>query len=277
MNIIELDGANLHYHQIGQGPVLIFIPGANGTGDIFLPLAQHLKDTYTIVAIDRRGYGQSELTQPLPESIANPHDEYRVKRDAADIVALASHISDKPVYILGSSSGSIVAMHVLKEYPEIVKKIAFHEPPINTFLPDSQKWQMKNEEIVQTAINENMSEAMKIFGESLRVAPIDAESMSKPASSPESTKEIKRFEEMLNWFKYEIRQYTSSNITMEDFKPYLNRIILLNGKDSKGSFPQDVNQYISEQLNLPIVHISGGHLGYIQKPAGFAETLLSMW
>jgi hypothetical protein len=23
-------------------------------------------------------------------------------------------------------------MHVLKDYPEVVKKIAFHEPPINT-------------------------------------------------------------------------------------------------------------------------------------------------
>ncbi|MFD9628340.1 alpha/beta fold hydrolase [Peribacillus muralis] len=277
MTIIELEGANLHYHQIGQGPVLIFIPGANGTGDIFLPLAQHLKDNYTVVAVDRRGYGQSDLTQTLPESIANAHDEYRVKRDAADIATLAKHISDEPVYILGSSSGSIVAMHVLKEHPEIVKKIAFHEPPINTFLPDSQKWQKKNEEIVQTAINENMSEAMRIFGEALRVAPIDAESMSKPTSSSDSAEDKKRFKEMLNWFKYEIRQYTSSDIAMEDFKPYLNRITLLNGTDSKGSFPQDVNQYISEQLILPVIDIPGGHLGYIQKPEGFAETLLSMW
>ena len=27
MNTIELKGAKLRYHQIGQGPVLIFIPG----------------------------------------------------------------------------------------------------------------------------------------------------------------------------------------------------------------------------------------------------------
>ena len=45
MNTIELKGAKLRYHQIGQGPVLIFIPGANGTGDIFMPLAQQLKIT----------------------------------------------------------------------------------------------------------------------------------------------------------------------------------------------------------------------------------------
>jgi pimeloyl-ACP methyl ester carboxylesterase len=40
-------------------PVLIFIPGANGTGDIFLPLAEQLKDHFTVVAVDRRDYGES--------------------------------------------------------------------------------------------------------------------------------------------------------------------------------------------------------------------------
>ena len=81
MNTIELKGAKLRYHQIGQGPVLIFIPGANGTGDIFMPLAQQLKIT-SLCAVDRRDYGESELTEPLPESATNPDDDYRVKRDA---------------------------------------------------------------------------------------------------------------------------------------------------------------------------------------------------
>lgn len=65
MEILELQGAKLRYHQVGQGPVLIFIPGANGTGDIFLPLAEQLKDHFTVVAVDRRDYGESELTEPL--------------------------------------------------------------------------------------------------------------------------------------------------------------------------------------------------------------------
>lgn len=75
------------------------------------------------MAVDRRGYGQSELTEPLPEEAINPDSRYRVKRDAKDITELAKSLSDEPVYVLGSSSGSIVAMHVLKEYPEVVKKL----------------------------------------------------------------------------------------------------------------------------------------------------------
>ena len=121
MKTLELQGAKLRYHKVGNGPVIIFIPGANGTGDIFMPLAQQLKDKFTVVAVDRRGYGQSELTEPLPEEAINPDSRFRVKRDAQDIAELAKSLSDEPVYVLGSSSGSIVAMHVLKEHPEVVK------------------------------------------------------------------------------------------------------------------------------------------------------------
>lgn len=113
MNTLKLQGANLNYYKIGEGPVLILVPGANGTGDIFLPLAEQLKDRFTVVAVDRRDYGHSELTEPLPERAQNPNDDYRVKRDAQDVAELAKHLSDEPVYILGSSSGSIVTMHVL--------------------------------------------------------------------------------------------------------------------------------------------------------------------
>lgn len=56
----------------------------------------------------------------------------------------------------------------------------------------------------------------------------------------------KHFEEMLGWFKYEIRQYTESDISLEDLNQHKDIITLLNGTDSKGSFPQEVNFYIDD-------------------------------
>ncbi|WP_257593756.1 hypothetical protein [Lactiplantibacillus plantarum] len=35
MSILKTTGANISYTAIGNGPILILIPGANGTGDIF--------------------------------------------------------------------------------------------------------------------------------------------------------------------------------------------------------------------------------------------------
>lgn len=57
MNLLEVEGAKLNYHKVGRGPILILVPGANGTGDIFLPLAEQLKNRFTVVAVDRRDYG----------------------------------------------------------------------------------------------------------------------------------------------------------------------------------------------------------------------------
>ncbi|MBI5973064.1 alpha/beta fold hydrolase [Staphylococcus caledonicus] len=277
METLELQGAKLRYNKVGNGPVLILIPGANGTGDIFMPLAQQLKDKFTVVAVDRRGYGQSELTEPLPDEVASPDSRYRVKRDAQDIAELAKSLSDEPVYVLGSSSGSIVAMHVLKDHPDVVKKIAFHEPPINTFLPDAKYWQDKNAEIIDIAVNEGMPQAMKLFGETLKISKIDQQSMSKPAQAENDAESKKRFDEMLGWFKYEIRQYTESDISIDDFNKHKDIITLFNGTASKGSFPHEVNFYISEQTGIDIVDIPGGHLGYVQEPEGFANVLLELW
>lgn len=199
MNLLEVEGAKLNYHKMGQGHILILVPGANATGDIFLPLAEQLKDTFTVVAVDRRDYGQSELTKPLPDRAQEANDNYRVKRDAKDIAELAKHLSSEPVYLLGTSSGAIVTMHTLKDYPDVVKQIAFHEPPIHTFLPDSQYWQDKNNAIVNQIVIEGLQAGMQTFGDTLNIAPIDIKSMSQPVSADEEAQK-EQYERMILYF-----------------------------------------------------------------------------
>ena len=109
-----------------------------------------------------------------------------------------------------------------------------------------------------------MPQAMKLFGETLQISKLDQQYMSKPAEAENDADSKKRFDEMLGWFKYEIRQYTDI-------------ITLLNGTASKGSFPQEVNFFISEETGIKIIDIPGGHLGYVQDSEGFAKVLLEMW
>lgn len=272
MSRLQVNGANLHYETVGQGPVLLFIPGANGTGDIYTGTAKFLQSRYTVVTYDRRGYGQSELTSTLPEDAHNPHSTYRLETDANDVAALAKHLSDEPIYILGSSSGAIVAMETLQDHPDIVKKIAFHEPPINTFLADSAEWAAMNDKIVETFQTEGMAAAMKLFAEAMHTVPMDTQMMAKPAVSIENV-DNPVVKGMVDWFKYEIRQYTSRKIDINKLTEQKAKIVLFNGTDSVGSFPQDVVKDLSEKLGLPIHSIAGAHLGYAQKPQEFAHTL----
>ena len=118
---------------------------------------------------------------------------------------------------------------------------------------------------------------MKLFGETLNTSKLDQQYMSKPAQAEDDAESKKRFDEMLGWFKYEIRQYTESDISIEDFKKHKDIITLLNGTASKGSFPLEVHFYIHQETDIDIVDIPGGHLGYVQEPEGFAKVLLELW
>ena len=86
---------------------------------------------------------------------------------------------------------------------------------------------------------------MKTFGETLNIAPIDAKMMSQPADTEEGR--IEQYKRTMFWSEFEIRQYTHSDITLDDFTKYSDKITLLNGTDSRGSFPQDVNFYINKR------------------------------
>lgn len=273
---MQLNGANIDYQVVGQGPVLILIPGANGTGDIFSLVREDLKERFTVVTYDRRGFGKSDLTEPLPERCQNVYDDYRVKRDSQDISELATYLSDEPVYILGTSSGAIVAMHVLKLYPDIVKNIAFHEPPINTFLPDAIYWKKKNEAIVDDMLNKGLEEGMKTFSNKNNASSEDLDIMSKTTAQDEEAQKI-RYEEKLFWAEYEIRQYTHSDITLEDLVKHKSRIFLLTGEASTETFVYEVTYYIAENINIDVKMMPSGHFGYVQQPQQFSEALIKIW
>lgn len=276
MSTLQLNGADINYQTVGHGPLLILIPGANGTGDIFSLVRDELKDRFTVVTYDRRGFGKSTLTEPLPESCKNPYDDYRVKRDAQDINELATYLSDEPVYILGTSSGAIVAMHVLKHYPQIIKDIAFHEPPINTFLPDATYWKKKNEEIVDDMLNKGLEEGMKTFSNKNNASSDDLNILAKATSQDEASQKS-RYEEKLFWAEYEIRQYTHSDITLEDLSKHQSQILLLTGEDSLETFVYKVTRYIAENIDIDLTKMPGGHFGYVQQPQQFSKVLIQTW
>ena len=47
METLELQGAKLRYHKVGNGPVLIIIPRSNLTADIYNTLSKQLKEKIT--------------------------------------------------------------------------------------------------------------------------------------------------------------------------------------------------------------------------------------
>jgi len=113
------DGTMIAYTKTGDGPPVILINGAMGTGSdpAFVELAERLSLHFSAINYDRRGRGQSGDTAP-----------YAVDREIEDIEALID-ANGGSAYVYGISSGAALALEAAAKLPTKVKKLALYEPP----------------------------------------------------------------------------------------------------------------------------------------------------
>lgn len=97
------DGTPIAFETRGEGPTLILVGGAGNNRhfpDICaLPMAELLAPSFTAVAFDRRGRGDSGDTTP-----------YAVAREVEDIAALIDTVGG-PACLFGHSSGGALVLH----------------------------------------------------------------------------------------------------------------------------------------------------------------------
>jgi pimeloyl-ACP methyl ester carboxylesterase len=114
---ISKDGTTIAFDRSGEGPPIILVGGAladrSAAGQLSAQLAPHL----TVIAYDRRGRGDSGDTAP-----------YTVEREVEDIEALIV-AADGHAFVLGHSSGAVLALESAHAFPDRIGKLALYEPP----------------------------------------------------------------------------------------------------------------------------------------------------
>ncbi len=111
------DGTRIAFDQSGQGPALILVSGATATRAAAASLAAALAPDFTVFAYDRRGRGESGDTAP-----------YAVEREVEDIEALIDEAGGS-AFVLGHSSGAVLALEATRLLPTKITKLALYEPP----------------------------------------------------------------------------------------------------------------------------------------------------
>jgi pimeloyl-ACP methyl ester carboxylesterase len=117
-SVTSKDGTIIAYESLGSGPALILVDGAlcyRGFGPA-LPLAEQLKDRFTVYVYDRRGRGESGDTGP-----------YSVEREVEDLQALIAAAGGS-VLLYGISSGAALALETANR-SDGVAKLAVYEAP----------------------------------------------------------------------------------------------------------------------------------------------------
>jgi len=106
---IQIDGASIHYLKEGTGPAVVLLHSLGGHAEMWRSTIDALRKSFTVIAPDARGHGNSALAEPVT-----------VERFAQDAIAIADALGIPRFGVMGISMGGQAAMHIAAKASERV-------------------------------------------------------------------------------------------------------------------------------------------------------------
>jgi pimeloyl-ACP methyl ester carboxylesterase len=129
---LVVPGATLTYDvRPGDSPDVtpLFLTASPMAAAGFGTLAGHFTDR-TVITYDPRGSERSQLTEPTTPPTPEQH--------ADDMHEIIQELGGGPVDLFASSGGAVNALALVARYPNDVRTLVAHEPPLPTLLPDRE-------------------------------------------------------------------------------------------------------------------------------------------
>ncbi len=142
------DNARIYYEDRGSGTPIVFVPGHMCTSKFFERNAVLLAETYRVITMDPRGFGNSSKVL-----YGNT-----IERNSDDVKELIEYLELKDVMLVGWSLGGSIVMTYAHKYRELyLKSIGLIDCALFPFAPDD--WNQYN------AKNYNMDEWCNKYNE----------------------------------------------------------------------------------------------------------------
>jgi len=109
---------SINYRIGGDGPPLLLLHGYPQTHVMWHKIADDLAKSFTVVASDLRGYGDS--SKPVT---TETHEPYSKRAMAKDQVDLMSHLGFSEFYLAGHDRGGRVSHRLALDHSEVVQKM----------------------------------------------------------------------------------------------------------------------------------------------------------
>src|SRR6476619_630035 len=109
VEVVRVNGLEIAYERIGEGPPLVFVHGAAADGRWWQPQLAALADEFTVVAWDEPGAGRSSEV-PADFGLADYANCLAALIDALDL---------GPAHVVGHSWGGTVALELYRRHPEL--------------------------------------------------------------------------------------------------------------------------------------------------------------
>lgn len=261
---LEVPGAVLTYDvRRPEGPSEhrpLFILGSPMAASGFEQLVDHFTDR-TVITYDPRGAERSTLTEDgTVTGELHGEDMHRVVE--------ASGLG--PVDVFGSSGGGAFALHWIVTFPEDVRVLVSHEPPLSTILEDSVMAARVTDDIIATYQRDGYGPALaKFIALVMHAGPLPDDYLDRPAPDPAmfglpTEDDGSRDDPLL-----------SRNLAIPPFVPDLEalrastvRIVPAVGAEGEGTLARRGGEALARELGVEPVVFPGDHGGFTVSPMG---------
>jgi len=249
----EVRGLSLNVEKSGSGePALVFLHYWGGTSRTWNKVVAELKDRFTTVAYDARGWGQSD------KSAAG----YTLADLADEALSLIQTLGIKSYVLVGHSMGGKVSQLIASRNPEGLQGLVLvaPAPPTPQRLPD----EMRETQIHSYDNRENVLQTIKFLSFQMHASTVveqiveDSMSGSREATLAYPTAAI------------------LENISSEVSKINVPTLVLAGELDQLDSVEQHKREVVSRIPNAQFAIVNGsGHLIPIDEPVQLAKEVAS--
>jgi Predicted hydrolases or acyltransferases (alpha/beta hydrolase superfamily) len=271
---VAIENDELFYKITGSGSPLILIPGGGGDGDSFLPLADILCDKFKVITYDRRANARSTANNP---------DSFSIAQQSRDVLAVLREANEESAFILGNSSGGVIALEFMKNFPEAVRMAIIHEPPLANFANNSDRWLRFFDECYQVALNKGSSSAAAKFGMGVTgrktFAPLISDIKLKAylKKEPKQQGEVRLPQNLADdiFIKQELIPVTSYLPDIDALLTQKEKLVFAAGDWTvrKKVWFAEVAQKLANETGSKFITLPGSHISFMDKPKEWASLL----
>ena len=191
-----------------------------------------------------------------------------VQTFADDAQRLLAAVGTEPAYVLGSSSGGLVGLELVREHPEQVRVLVAHEPPCTRLLDDADEHLAFDREVYDTYRAEGVGPAM---GKFMAAAGLDQGEPPPADSTPEMDEAMARMQGKMEFFLAHMW------LPLTEYAPDTSQlgslpITVAVGEASEGQLAHRAARALAEQLGQAAAVFPGDH-GWGGNAEAFADRL----
>src|ERR1700692_2357401 len=119
MQTLHVNGYDMAYVEVGQGPPLVCVHGTLGDFRTWSAVIGPLSKTRRVISLSLRHF--------FPEHWDGVGDDYLMAQHVADVVDFIEELGTGPVDLMGHSRGGHISFRVAEQRPELLRKLILAE------------------------------------------------------------------------------------------------------------------------------------------------------